>query len=192
MTPFGNEPILELRRAPVRAQLGDALAALDADAACGCRCGSATSAARATSCVSTDPGDAGARRAPTRPPRPDEAEVDAAVRVARRGVARWRATPAAQRAEVLVARRRVAARAPRSSSPRWRCARREAVARGRRRRLRGDRLPRVLRARGGRRSTQGAPLLPGRPASATSCAGAARRRRRDLALELPGRDPAAG
>ena len=30
LSPFANEPILELRRAPVRAQLADALAALDA------------------------------------------------------------------------------------------------------------------------------------------------------------------
>ena len=31
MKPFRNEPVLELRRAPVREQLGEALAKLDAE-----------------------------------------------------------------------------------------------------------------------------------------------------------------
>ena len=72
----------------------------------------------------------------------------------------------------------------------------QAVARGRRRRVRGDRLPRVLRAR--RRRAGGAPgrlRSPARPAPAARRAQRAalepaRRRRRHLAVELPGGDPA--
>ena len=66
---------------------------------------------------------------------------------------------------------------------------RQAVARGRRRRLRGDRLPRVLRPRGDRaRHRRGS--CSRSPASATSCATCPRGRgRRHRAVELPDRDP---
>jgi hypothetical protein len=77
------------------------------------------------------------------------------------------ATPGAQRAEILV---RAAAwlREPRPSSRRWRCASAPSRGRGRRRRLRGDRLPRVLRARRDR-ARRGQALFQV-PASATRCA----------------------
>ena len=61
---------------------------------------------------------------------------------------------------------------------------REAVAGGRRRRLRGDRLPRVLRARcGGARPRAGA--RPGTRRAQHDALRAGRDRRCDLALELP-------
>ena len=61
---------------------------------------------------------------------------------------------------------------------------REAVARGRRRRVRGDRLPGVLRARGDRpRAGRSAAAAAGRAQRAAL--GSARHRRGDLAVELP-------
>jgi len=90
MKPFANEPVLELRRAPVRASLAEALAALDAElplrvggedvvSVDPCRCERVVATAAAAS-----PGD-----------------VDGALDAAREGFRRWSATPAAERAEVL-------------------------------------------------------------------------------------------
>ena len=97
----------------------------------------------------------GARRPSATP-----AEVDAALR---RCAARARDVGArrrpSERAEVLIARRAVAARAAargrRAGGPRVR----KPWPRGRRRRLRGDRLPRVLRARRASTSRRALPLL---------------------------------
>ena len=65
---------------------------------------------------------------------------------------------------------------------------REAVGRGRRRRVRGDRLPRVLRARGGRARAR-ARAAPGARRAQHDALRRARRRRGDRAVELPDRDP---
>ena len=189
-TPFANEPILELRRAAVRA------------GARRTRCARSTrrlplrsvagddrrrGAVRGASCVSTDPGE------------PDRVVAHAARATAaevRRGGRRRRAAGrrtgrlarAEERARALLRRRRMDARAP----ARARGARgprvRQAVARGRRRRVRGDRLPRVLRARRDRaRGGPGAAPGPGRAQRAALRP--ARRRGRHLAVELPDRDP---
>jgi RHH-type transcriptional regulator, proline utilization regulon repressor / proline dehydrogenase / delta 1-pyrroline-5-carboxylate dehydrogenase len=100
LAPFANEPILELRRAPVRERLLGALNGLDASLPIavpvmigdGERVGSALR--------STDPGT------------PDRVVADAAVAtaseaaeavaVAARGAARWREIPASERAAALV------------------------------------------------------------------------------------------
>ena len=78
----------------------------------------------------------------------------------RRRAATGRGGPPRQRAEVLVAGRAVAARAA-AGDRRARGARDgQAVARGRRRRVRGDRLPRVLRARRRSRWRSARPAMP--------------------------------
>ncbi len=77
-----------------------------------------------------------------------------------------------------------AARGRRARGPRVR----EALARGRRRRLRGDRFPAVLRGAGDRsRRRRGGHEHPRRGEPDGLCT--ARGRRRDRAVELPGRDP---
>ena len=79
MKPFANEPVLELRRAPVRAELADALAALDAAGAAR-RAGldRRRTRARVDALVSTDPG--APDRVVARAAAATEAEVDAARR----------------------------------------------------------------------------------------------------------------
>ena len=116
-----------------------------------------------------------------------------AVDVARDGRSRrWSRAPAAERAAALL-RAAGVLRERRPRADRARGARvRQAVGRGRRRRLRGDRLPRVLRAR---RDRARAPArrccqMPGERND--DALRAARRRRRDRAVELPARDRAAG
>jgi RHH-type proline utilization regulon transcriptional repressor/proline dehydrogenase/delta 1-pyrroline-5-carboxylate dehydrogenase len=100
MEPFRNEPVLELRRAPVRARLADALAALDAELplAVGVRIGDATRPGDAL--VSTDPGapDRVVARAAVATPE----EVDAALDAATAAAPAWRDTPAAERAAILI------------------------------------------------------------------------------------------
>ena len=99
--PFANEPILELRRAPVRAQLADALAALDSRLPLRVPVWVGADRGAADGLDSTDPG------APDRlvatAARAGEAEVEAAVPTAKLGAAEWGARPAAERAEVLIA-----------------------------------------------------------------------------------------
>jgi RHH-type proline utilization regulon transcriptional repressor/proline dehydrogenase/delta 1-pyrroline-5-carboxylate dehydrogenase len=95
LPPFANEPVLELRRAPVRAGLADALAAVDARGPVeapvligrGSRAGDAI--------VSTDPGAPDRVVARAAAATPDE--VDEALSLARP----WR-VPAVERAAVLV------------------------------------------------------------------------------------------
>ena len=169
MKAFANEPILELRRAPIRAQLADALAAHDARAA-----GEGAGVDRRRAARGRRPRLDRPRRA--RPRRRRGGRRDAGRG---RGGARARRGPrrahvgrdagAERRAEILVAaaawlrerRLEVAALEVREA--------RQAVARGRRRRLRGDRLPRVLRARRDRPGP-GRAAAAGARASATSCA----------------------
>ena len=165
MKAFTNEPILELRRGAVRAQLGGALAAHDA-----------RGPLRVPVWIGDEQRD-GRRDRVHRPGRPRpgrgrggggaEADDDAWRPRSRRrgrgtragGAARGDADPGGAVAA------RAAAGDRRARGPRVR----EAVARGRRRRVRGDRLPRVLRARGDRPRRR-ARRCCSCPASATSCA----------------------
>jgi RHH-type transcriptional regulator, proline utilization regulon repressor / proline dehydrogenase / delta 1-pyrroline-5-carboxylate dehydrogenase len=100
LPPFANEPVLELRRAPVRAQLADALRAHDARGALHVPVWIGDDERTGDAIVSTDPG------------RPDsvvayaaaatEADVDAALDAARAGHRDWGRRPAVERAAILV------------------------------------------------------------------------------------------
>jgi predicted delta-1-pyrroline-5-carboxylate dehydrogenase group 2 len=94
MKPFANEPILELRRAPVRAQLADALAAHDARGPLRVPVWIGDDRREGSDIVSTDPGNPDRVVAEAAAARPDE--VDAALAAARP----WSA-PASERADVL-------------------------------------------------------------------------------------------
>ena len=100
MNPFANEPILELRRAPVRAQLADALARVDAMLPVEVPVWIAGDARRGNGLVSTDPGTPD--RVVARASVAIEADVDAAVSAAARAVSRWGAASAEERATALV------------------------------------------------------------------------------------------
>ena len=116
------------------------------------------------------------------------AEAEAAVAAARSALPAWRDAAPAERAAVLVPRRRAHARRDDRALGAHDARGRQDPPRGRRRRRRGDRLPRVLRARDaapGQAQAHGARarraqrvLLP-----------AARRRAGDRSLELPAGDP---
>jgi RHH-type transcriptional regulator, proline utilization regulon repressor / proline dehydrogenase / delta 1-pyrroline-5-carboxylate dehydrogenase len=100
MEPFANEPVLELRRAPVRARLADGLAALDEEGPIDVPVWIGPERRERADFASTDPGDPGhvvARAAAATP-----AEVEEALAAAERGAREWAAVPAERRAEVLV------------------------------------------------------------------------------------------
>jgi RHH-type proline utilization regulon transcriptional repressor/proline dehydrogenase/delta 1-pyrroline-5-carboxylate dehydrogenase len=102
MKPFANEPILELRRAPVRAQLADALAAHDARPPVQAPVWIGEERREAADFVSTDPGKPDRVVAEAAAATPQE--VDAALALAADSGARtWGATPAERRAEILLA-----------------------------------------------------------------------------------------
>ena len=101
MKPFANEPVLELRRAPVRAGLDEALAAVEAGLPVRVPVLVGGDAGSSSGLESTDPGDPG--RVVAVAGRASPADVDRAVAVAQEGFARWGAVPAAQRAAILVA-----------------------------------------------------------------------------------------
>ncbi len=100
LSPFANEPVLELRRAAVRAQLQDAMRSLNARLPLrvpvmvgkGERSGDGLS--------STDPGEP--ERVVALAARAGESDVAAAVEEAERGLRAWRALGAAERAGALV------------------------------------------------------------------------------------------
>jgi RHH-type transcriptional regulator, proline utilization regulon repressor / proline dehydrogenase / delta 1-pyrroline-5-carboxylate dehydrogenase len=100
LSPFANEPVLELRRAPVRARLSDALAELDHSLplAVPVRIGSETRHAREL--ISTDPGAPERIVAEAAAARPEE--VDAAIEEAGQGLKTWRTASADERAQTLV------------------------------------------------------------------------------------------
>src|SRR5215212_2965953 len=100
LPPFTNEPVLELRRAPVRAQLADAIAAHDARGPLDVPVWVGADTRAGDAIVSTDPG--APDRVVARAAAATEAEVDAALATAA-GSRAWSATPAARRAEVLLA-----------------------------------------------------------------------------------------
>jgi RHH-type proline utilization regulon transcriptional repressor/proline dehydrogenase/delta 1-pyrroline-5-carboxylate dehydrogenase len=98
--PFANEPVLELRRAPVRAQLEDALRGLTGRLPLRVPVMVGTGERTGNELPSTDPG------APDRvvavATGATEADVAAALDEAERGLRTWRATPADERAAALV------------------------------------------------------------------------------------------
>jgi RHH-type proline utilization regulon transcriptional repressor/proline dehydrogenase/delta 1-pyrroline-5-carboxylate dehydrogenase len=103
LSPFRNEPVLELRRAAVRARLADALAALDGRLPVEVPViigGDRRAAAGRGELVSTDPGapDRVVARAAVASP----GEVDAAVGVAAAAAPGWSTAGAAVRARALV------------------------------------------------------------------------------------------
>ncbi|HEV3230519.1 MAG TPA: aldehyde dehydrogenase family protein [Solirubrobacteraceae bacterium] len=97
---FVNEPLLELRRAAVRARLGDALAELDARGPLrvAVLIGEERGADRGL--ISCDPGQPD--RVVAEAGRSGSAEVDAAVAVAARAAPAWGRRPAAERAQALL------------------------------------------------------------------------------------------
>jgi RHH-type transcriptional regulator, proline utilization regulon repressor / proline dehydrogenase / delta 1-pyrroline-5-carboxylate dehydrogenase len=100
MRPFRNEPVLELRRAPVRAQLADALREHDARPPLRVPAWVGEDGREGEDLASTDPG------APDRvvavAAAATEAEVDAALEAARRGHRDWGRRTAGERADVLL------------------------------------------------------------------------------------------
>ena len=100
MKPFHNEPVLELRRAPVRAQLADALSQHDARPPLRVPMWVGDDAREGDALLSTDPGDPDRVVALAAAARPED--VDAALEGARRGHRDWGRRPAADRAAVLL------------------------------------------------------------------------------------------
>ncbi|MDX6667118.1 MAG: RHH-type transcriptional regulator, proline utilization regulon repressor / proline dehydrogenase [Solirubrobacteraceae bacterium] len=100
MQPFSNEPVLELRRAPVRERLGDALAAVDARLPLRVPVWIGDERGADDRLESMDP--AQPERVVALAGHAGEADVDAAVRTAARGFATWSARSAAERAKALV------------------------------------------------------------------------------------------
>ena len=100
MKPFANEPILELRRAPVRARLAEALAEHDAKPPVNVPVWIGRDRRDGDELVSTDPGKPD--RVVATAAKATQADVDAALAAAQRGAREWAATPAEKRAEVLV------------------------------------------------------------------------------------------
>jgi RHH-type transcriptional regulator, proline utilization regulon repressor / proline dehydrogenase / delta 1-pyrroline-5-carboxylate dehydrogenase len=101
LAPFRNEPILELRRAPVRGQLAGALRELDARGPVRAPVWVGEDRREGEELLSTDPGTP--ERVVAQAARATEADVDAAVAAAAGAGGRaWGARPAAERAEVLL------------------------------------------------------------------------------------------
>jgi RHH-type proline utilization regulon transcriptional repressor/proline dehydrogenase/delta 1-pyrroline-5-carboxylate dehydrogenase len=96
---FRNEPILELRRAPVRDSLLDALRELDARLPLEVPVTVGGQRSGVDGFESTDPGTP--ERVVARAGRATEADAAAAVEAAERGFREWSARPAAERAETL-------------------------------------------------------------------------------------------
>jgi RHH-type proline utilization regulon transcriptional repressor/proline dehydrogenase/delta 1-pyrroline-5-carboxylate dehydrogenase len=100
LPPFANEPVLELRRAPVRAQLADALRAHDARGPLEVPVWIAEDTRAGEALISTDPGEP--ERVVARAAAATEAEVGVALDAARAGHRDWSRRPATERAAVLV------------------------------------------------------------------------------------------
>ena len=97
--PFANEPVLELRRAPARALLTDALAELDARLPLAVPVLVAGEEGGGEEFASTDP--AAPERVVARARRASETDVDEAVRAAAAAGPAWAARPVAERAETM-------------------------------------------------------------------------------------------
>ncbi len=96
---FANEPILELRRAPVRESLQEALRSLDTRLPLEVPITIGGERGAADGFESTDPG--APERVVARAGRASEADAAAAVEAAQRGFRDWGARPAAERADAL-------------------------------------------------------------------------------------------
>jgi RHH-type proline utilization regulon transcriptional repressor/proline dehydrogenase/delta 1-pyrroline-5-carboxylate dehydrogenase len=101
MEPFRNEPVLELRRAPVRALLADALAAVDAAGPLRVPVWIGDDARHGDALVSTDPGSPD--RVVASAAVATEADVDAALDAAVAVGRDWGRRPARERAAILLA-----------------------------------------------------------------------------------------
>jgi RHH-type transcriptional regulator, proline utilization regulon repressor / proline dehydrogenase / delta 1-pyrroline-5-carboxylate dehydrogenase len=99
MSDFTNEPILELRRAAVRAQLADALASVDRELPLAVPVWIGDEERRGEELLSTDPGDP--ERVVATAAGAGATEAGAAVRAASDAFPAWSATPASERASVL-------------------------------------------------------------------------------------------
>ena len=100
LSPFANEPVLELRRAPVRSGLAGALAELDHSLPLAVPVRIGTGTRDAGELISTDPGAPERIVAEAAAARPEE--VDAAIAEAGQGLKAWRAASAEERAQALV------------------------------------------------------------------------------------------
>ena len=100
LEPFANEPVLELRRSTVRAQLADALQKLDRKLPLRVPVIIGGGERPGEELVSTDPGEP--ERVVASAARATASEVDEAVSVARAGFREWSALPAADRAAALI------------------------------------------------------------------------------------------
>jgi RHH-type proline utilization regulon transcriptional repressor/proline dehydrogenase/delta 1-pyrroline-5-carboxylate dehydrogenase len=100
LSPFANEPVLELRRAPVRAQLQDGLEQMSARLPLRVPVMIGDGERSGSELVSTDPGDP--ERVVGVAAVAGPADVAAAVAEAERGLAVWRAVGAADRAAALI------------------------------------------------------------------------------------------
>jgi RHH-type transcriptional regulator, proline utilization regulon repressor / proline dehydrogenase / delta 1-pyrroline-5-carboxylate dehydrogenase len=99
-TPFANEPVLELRRAPVRAQLQDGLRRMSARLPLRVPVTIGREERTGPELVSTDPGDP--ERVVAVATRATDADVAAALEEAERSFTAWRAVSAADRAAALI------------------------------------------------------------------------------------------
>jgi RHH-type proline utilization regulon transcriptional repressor/proline dehydrogenase/delta 1-pyrroline-5-carboxylate dehydrogenase len=99
--PFANEPILELRRAAVRAQLSEVLERVDGELPLAVPVVVGDDARAGEELTSTDPG--APERVVAMAAVASADDVDAAVAEAQRSRAAWAATPAADRAAALIA-----------------------------------------------------------------------------------------
>src|SRR5450755_2839336 len=100
LAPFANEPVLELRRAAVRAQLADALARLERRLPLPVPVSVGGDTRSGRELLSTDPGDPD--RVIAEAARATEADVNGAVACARRGFQAWSRVSAAERAQALL------------------------------------------------------------------------------------------
>jgi RHH-type proline utilization regulon transcriptional repressor/proline dehydrogenase/delta 1-pyrroline-5-carboxylate dehydrogenase len=100
LPPFANEPVLELRRASVRAQLDDAVARIDRELPLSVPVLIGRGERRDEELVSTDPGEP--ERVVARSASATEAEVDVAVAEAAAAFPGWSTRSARERAEALL------------------------------------------------------------------------------------------
>ncbi|MEA2210909.1 MAG: RHH-type transcriptional regulator, proline utilization regulon repressor / proline dehydrogenase [Solirubrobacteraceae bacterium] len=100
LSPFANEPVLELRRASVRSGLANALAEVDRNLPVSVPVRIGSDSRAGDELASTDPGAPARLVGRAAAARPDE--VEAAVTQAGQGLAEWQAVGAEQRAEALL------------------------------------------------------------------------------------------
>ncbi|MBV9802735.1 MAG: aldehyde dehydrogenase family protein [Solirubrobacterales bacterium] len=100
LSPFANEPVLELRRSAVRAQLQEAMRGLDARLPLRVPVVVGEDERRGEGLPSTDPGEP--QRVVALAAAAGEPDVAAAIEEAERGLRTWRGLPAAERAAALL------------------------------------------------------------------------------------------